>query len=263
MKKRQGIGISKILWLLMIMTISIFLVQVHQVHAQCQTAGAMDSDCDGLTDTQETQISQCGAGQATQVACVPGIKDLFVILVPRTGGLLPANPLSMLSTAGQTNLSITVHQLSANQVVANTVRNVTSTQKAVRILESNVVGSYVGYSQPGTPNTTVDEAYVYTNKIYATVDLICGTKSPCVDADNEAMTKQAVKEKYIRHTIAHESGHMMRLRAGCSTESACHYPEQSNNILDWQVAYVNSGSGKKFYLGRSFTQEDRTNVQLR
>jgi hypothetical protein len=264
MKKIQGIGISNILCVLMIMTMSIVCVQVPaQAATNCLTGSELDADCDGLKDTEETQISQCGTGQVTQVACASGKKDLFVILVPLTGGLLPTNPLSLLSNAAGQNLAITVHQINANQVVTSTVRNVTSNQKALRILESNLVGSYVGYSSPGTPMTTADDAYVYTNKIYATVDTICGSKA-CVDADNEATTKQAVKEKYIRHTIAHESGHMMKLRGGCTTDAGCHYPSQTNSILDASVGYVSSGGGKKLYIGRSFvTTEDPQNVQLR
>ena len=263
MKKRKGI--SKFLWVLLIVTMSIVCVQVQaQAATNCLTGTDLDADCDGLKDTEETVISQCLAGQTTStLACNPATKDLFIILSPLAANtLLPTDPLSMLSTAGQQYLSTIVHQINSEQVVPSTVRNVTSTQKAVRMKESDLVGSYMGYSLPGTPNTTADDAYVYTKKISTTIDTICGSKS-CVDADGVAKTKQAVKDKYIRHTIAHETGHMMRLRGGCTTDAGCHYPSQSNYILDASVSYVSSGGGKKFYIGSPFTAEDSTNVQLR
>jgi predicted Zn-dependent protease len=128
--------------------------------------------------------------------------------------------------------------------------------------ESDLVGSYMGYSLPGTPNTTADDAFVYTKKISTFIDTICGAKA-CKDADGEALDKQGVKNKYIKHTIAHETGHMMNLRGGCTTDSGCHYPSQTNVILDASVSYVNSGGGKKFYIGSPFTPEDGANVRLR
>ena len=265
MKKRQGIGISKILWMLMATVMIIFLVQVH-AQAQCvmtDGTGTLDTDCDGFKDTEETVIVQCLTGQVTQIACEPAKKDLFIILLPMaTNSLLPPNPLSMLSTSGQANLATTVHQISPEQVSSD-VRNVTSAQKAVRMIEFGGSNAYMGYSLPGTPNTTANAAYVYTNQISTTIDNLCGPTKPCKDADAVTVTKQSVKDKYIKHTIAHETGHMMNLRGGCTTDSGCHYPSQTNVILDASVSYVSSGGGKKFYIGSIFTAEDSSYVLLR
>ena len=265
MKKRQGIGISKILWMLMATAMIIFLVQVHaQAATNCLTGGLIDGDCDGIKDIEETQISQCLSGQVTPAsACTPATRDLFIILVPMANSLLPpANPLSMLSTSALANLATTVHQILPEQVSSD-VRNVTSAQKAVRMLEFAGPNAYMGYSLPGTPNTTANAAYVYTNQISTTIDNLCGQTKPCKDADGVTVTKQSVKDKYIKHTIAHETGHMMNLRGGCTTESGCHYPSQTNVILDASVSYVNSGGGKKFYIGSIFTAEDSSYVLLR
>jgi hypothetical protein len=261
MKKRQGISISKILWLLMAAAMSIFLVQVHvQAATNCLTEGAPDADCDGLKDTEETQIAQCIVGQVPPtIACNATKKDLFVILVPMAGSLLPLTPLGILSTSG---IDTTVHQILPTQTFSGSVRNVTSTQKAVRMLEHALVGTYMGLSSQGTPNTTSDDSYVYTKKISTIIDTLCGTNS-CVDADGVANTKQLVKDKYVRHTIAHETGHMMKLRPDCSTEDLCHYPNQTNVILDKIVYYTKSGAGKKFYIGTLFTQDDKDKLQLR
>jgi hypothetical protein len=263
MKKRQIAERKRIFWMMAAVLVLLLIQAPAQGATNCLVGIEFDADCDGFKDIEETQISQCLAGQTNPaIACNPATKDLFIILLPlAANSLLPTDPLSMLSNAGQQNLSTTVHQINSEQVVSSP-RNVTSTQKAVRVRESDLVGSYMGYSLPGTPNTTADDAYVYTKKITTTIDSICGTKR-CVDEDGITLTKQGVKEKYIRHTIAHETGHMMKLRGGCTTDAGCHYPSQSNYVLDASVSYVNSGGGKKFYIGSPFTAEDSTNVQLR
>jgi hypothetical protein len=211
--------------------------------------------------------------------------DLFVILLPCTQNpdnkcsadqsILPATtPLGILSSAAQT-LNLTVHQITNPDTQVFPPRYVTSslTQKAVRIAEnlSIAFSDVLGNSQQGTPNTTSDTATVYTKNIYTTVNNICGTKT-CKDADNLALTKQAVIDKYIRHTIAHETGHMMNLATtctpgtqgcnggGCRTDIGCHYPTitkgtQTATIMDYSV-YCTSGGSVTWYIGSKYNSAD-------
>ena len=278
MKKRKGINLKIILSLIALILVMLFTQIPAQGATNCYTDTFPDTDCDGLTDTDETTIPQCLSDQVNpQIACIPSVKDLFVILLPcdnavngtcSTGqSLLPTNPLSILSTAASQNLGITVHQINPAQVCCSSIRNVTTTQKAVRILESIASSANLGTSIPGTPNTTSDYAYVYTQTINNTVKSICGT-STCKDADGTT-TIANVADKYKRHTIAHEIGHMMTLRAVSSTDIGSHYPTQTNVILDSSVYYVKAKGGYTFYIGSTYytgtayTPNDRDGAALR
>lgn len=198
---------------------------------------------------------------------------------------LPSNldPLGILSTAASA-LGITVHQIDPLQTCCNGTghivvpaccalgdncgavtactlnnRNVTPTQMAVRILEkTDTNGTDLGVTTPpGTPDTAGD-AVVFTQRIKNFVHGLCNCTAPdncpttCYDALDQTQGEANVIAKFMRHTIAHEAGHAMTLRAVSSTDIGEHYPQQTNVLLDSSVYYTQSKGVTKFYIGSGY-----------
>ena len=290
MKKRKAVSLKSIVSLIAVILIML-LTQITAGAAEvnyCITdiggTPYSDTDCDGITDDEESDIPQCSPS-----VCCPGIycdapKDLFVILVPCEPSnpqcpwitKLPEDPLYILTTAAL-DLHITVHQINSSQTCcdANSAtvfpgcclnypstctlidsdptyceRNVTYNQKAVRIVEdTNTNGSILGRTlPPGTPNTAGDST-IFTQRIINAVDSLCNCGATsncntCVDALDGTIGEAAVIDKYIRHNIAHEVGHAMTLKRLSATDIGYHYPSQTNVILDSSVYYVKTGKKK-------------------
>ncbi len=261
MKNEKAKYLKRLFGLTVICLALLFFRVPAQSATNCVTAsGALDSDCDGISDVEE-------ASPVAGVTTSPALADLFVVLGPvSSGSLLPGSPLNILMTSAA-SIGLNVHQIANNQILPNTARNVTASQKAVRVVESLYVGSYLGVSPQGTPDTTPDTgaSVVYTQTITNTVTGLCtppkGKALICNDADGITSGQQAVIDKYIRHTIAHETGHQLNLKYTCATDIGCHYPAitsagQLPSIMDQSVYYV-KGTGKiTWYIGSRYNATD-------
>lgn len=234
---------------------------------------AQDADNDGFTDEQEsvlgiylynqTYIPPCVAGMDRASCLDPVTKDLFVILVPATPSNIPANPLEYVSkTLAEGGLAIATHEIASAQAGPDREITGSSTQKAVRITESLDTSNDVilGISQYGTPNQ-LDLATVYTQRIKNHIMSVCGSSfgtSKC--ADNTGVSSQALIEKYIKHTIAHEAAHMLTLTTIYNNRlGGHHYKTGTNVILDQSVYY----KGTTFYVGTTFTSADKSGATLK
>jgi len=249
----------------------------------------------------------------THTACNSTAMDLFAILLPcgdtnnpslcQVASKLPTTPLGIFSTAARNVLGITVHQItpsytccSTNTTVypaccntadtsnctaitsASCTKNVTPTQMAVRILEStDTTAPNLGYTLTGTVATAGD-ATVWTQKIINAVEAICkcgptSNCTTCVDVDGITIGEQNVIQKFIRHTIAHEAGHAMTLRAVSTTDIGEHYPSGTNTLLDSSVKVQQSTRskvttstwyiGSNYYTGTAVTPNDVGAAKLR
>jgi hypothetical protein len=225
-----------------------------------------DSDNDGLSDAQEqagiwvgsTFYTNCGPNPPDRTLCLdPATKDLFLILLPASPtSLLPSNPLEFVTKSqSQGGLGITVHPINQNQVLSGTDRNVTPSQKVVRVNEivdtstSNVLGES---DSCGTPNG-MDNARIYTQRISDFVNSIYpGAPS-------------SLKETYIKQVIAHEIGHMVGplkspYDANCGGYHYCTIQPPGKNVIMEQSVYH---SGTTFYIGAIYTTADQGNIKLK
>jgi hypothetical protein len=270
MKKKQ---IDKS-WIYGVMVVTLTLaLSILPIQAQ------VPDDLDGFAETGSitlyggTVYPLCGEGRDRATCLDPATKDLFVILVPASPTKIPsANPLEYISNpmaAG--GLGIAVHQIASGQ--ANTSRQVTSssTQKAMKITESADASKnpdILGTSNYGTPNG-LDLATVYTQRIFNFIQSVCGTgflnNPDCLDSTG--VSGQALLDKYVKHTIAHEAGHMMKLtRAYNSSYGGYHYAASTTDpllIMAQSVKYVRDGSKVTFYLGVNFPSGDQTGALLK
>jgi len=248
-----------------LMGLDMLLSQVPaQAAVDCANASSTtDTDKDGFTDYQECNgIALTGGGtfpgkntpnRLTDRSQYldPDTRDLFVILVPATPSSLPANPLEFVSKpVNQGGLGLNVHVITPEQA-PNRVVSLSSTQKAVRVTESLDVSNpnLLGISKPGTPNG-LDLATVYTQRIKNSFTSILGT-SPSQD----------LIDLHIKHTIAHEIGHMVGPLAptGSSSYGGYHYKSGTNVIMDQSVYY----KGTTFYIGTTYTSKDQTKTKLK
>ncbi|MHC1744625.1 MAG: hypothetical protein AB9873_16560 [Syntrophobacteraceae bacterium] len=179
---------------------------------------AVDTDLDGFDNTLEGK----------QIVTMDGLpftldatkKDLFVILRPASiGSLFPAqNPLEYL-----VHPSLSVHQM--KQASSTTARKVTTAtvpttnQNAMRITENNTSplssDIVLGVCTYGTPNY-YDDATVYSLRIKQWIDQkVAGATSVCLGTQCNPPGAPGwldrIRDVYVKHTIAHEAGHMMKM----------------------------------------------------
>jgi len=235
---------------------------------------AQDADLDGFVETGNIILyggatyPLCGQGMDRLSCLDPATKDLFVILIPAGTSNIPGNPLEYIympkSVGG---LAIATHQIAEGQTDPSRVVSPSSSQKAIRITESldtsnlNILGS----ASYGTPNG-LDNATVYTQRIIEFIKSKCGTNyatnTNCLD--NTGNYGQAVVNKYIKHTIAHEAGHMMKLtKVYDSKNGGNHYKTGTNVIMDQSVYYTSKSGKVTFYMGTTFTSNDQTDATLK
>jgi len=243
-------------------------------------ATVADADNDGFSDTEEaagitltggTLVPGCGAsvpapGQTRNACLDPKTKDLFVIFTPlATNSSMPAFNDAMeyvWRSKASGGLEIATHSITAAQV-KTAPRNVTATQKAVKVGEASDATSttVLGTSTYGTPNGT-NNVIVYTKRIQAFIDGVCPAGVTCTDSTG-LLDKAAVVAKYIRHTIAHEIGHDVSL-TGTSNASygGYHYATGTNTVME-QSVYKTTTSGVKFYVSDTFTSVDQGGYKMK
>ena len=256
MKDRKTMK-SGMIWILLSVLLSIAMVFGQSL------IWAADSDGDGFTDAEELDMG-----------IDPNKKDLFVIWVPANPSYLPSgqNPLEYVES-----LPINIHRITANEANTDrTLRNSSSNQKAVRITED--LGYYgadaaLGFSWEGTPNG-YDDATVYTEQIRRKIESAGGCSGSidsnwCTNCcDTTGTCGAAFFYKYIKHTIAHEIGHMIRPLAPVSQRDkenfgGYHYKTGTNVILDMSVKCTYTKGKAIFYLGTTYTQADKSNITLK
>jgi hypothetical protein len=191
-------------------------------------------------------------------------KDVFVVLVPAQpaqGGRFSTlqDPLQF-ATKTVGGLPLTVHWivLQGVQDTSDRFLNYTSAnpsaQKYVRITESlnEDDPTVLGSSTCGTPDQ--DLGTVYTKRIANHVTSV-----------NAGASENDIN-KYIKHTIAHELGHMVGPLAPVynANYGGYHYASDANDqIMDMAVFVTGTGSNAVFYIGTSYTSADQAGVKLK
>ena len=237
-------------------------------------AMALDSDLDGFTDAEEsagiTLADDNGNPTVTVPPCVftsgedrntcldPATPDLFVIIAAAdTDSFIPVDPLALIYKAtANGGLGVAVHRL--NPEDAPTIRYVTPTQKAVRITENidAAPGEVIlGIANQGTPNG-LDRATVYTHRIANHVTDIYASagQSP----------PDGFIDEYIRHTIAHEIGHMTDLSVDYNRRfGGYHYKTGSEVLMEQSVVYSVKKDVVTFKLSTDFSEPSQAGVTLK
>lgn len=250
-------------------------------------ATVADADTDGLSDTEETNgislppasptvtFPGCGGtvpapGSARNLCLDKVTKDLFVIFTPlASDSSMPTFDDALESVwrpKASGGLEIATHRILATQV-KTAPRNVTATQKAVKVSESSNVTSttVLGTSTYGTPNGT-NNVIVYTKRIQAFIDSVCTSGiTSCTDSSGQATDKAAVAIRYIKHTIAHEVGHDVSLtRTSNAAYGGYHYATGTNTVMEQSVyKEYPTTSSVKFFVSDTFTATDQGGSRLK
>jgi hypothetical protein len=256
MKKEKDIRLwSGVLAIVIFSLATVMLIAQPQAYAvTCPTSSTADYDSDGYTDTQE--CAGITLLDNSLVALNPNLKDIFIILVPANPSSFPANPLGYISAStADGGLAITTHTLSSAQAGAN--REITATQKAVRIGESldtstpNVLG-LANYTNPnGSAIATIFTECIknFVNSVYASAG---------------ATVPAGLIDAYTRHTIAHETGHMLSLTTTYNDRfGGYHYKTGTNVIMDQSVYYTNKSGVVNFYIGTKYAATDQSGFKLK
>jgi hypothetical protein len=281
MKKRQAT--NKKYFLGLVAAVAVFLVLFPwQVEAQtddqlCALVGQADSgadyDKDGFTDFQEcngitlydgTQFpGSNNGGPDRSLRLGPADPDLFVILVLANPSNIPPDPLEFVSNpVGAGGLGIVTHEIPL--VHPERFVSPDSPQKAVRITENlHPEGIILGYANQGTPNG-LDEAIIYTEHIKNHVKTVCeqeGSDS-CTDVSGAVGPDQIIS-LYIKHTIAHEIGHMTNLAVEYNRRfGGYHYKAGSEVVLEQAVKYTAKKDKVTFYISTHYAEPSQQGVQL-
>lgn len=268
MIKRIGLRLC-----IMAIALAISVLGLGQGPAQavtCPTTSTADFDGDGFTDKQECDgiplpntspdnfFPGKNSGLLRAVRLDPDTKDLFVILVPASqNSLFPDNPLEyVVAPQVQGGLGITAHIINMVQAYNPSTRVVTSvsSQKAVKVTENldatsgNII---LGMASCGTP-MGLDLATIYTQRIVNHVTSVLGASN--TNLQNQITT-------YIKHTIAHEVGHMLGPLAPkyVDTFGGNHYKTGTKVVMDQSVYYKDT----TFSIGTIFADADKTKIKLR
>jgi hypothetical protein len=229
---------------------------------------AADRDNDGISDDQELNgITLAGgmfvpgknSGLSRDQRLDPDTKDLFIILAQVQApdvSKFPANPLEYaLKPQSQGGLGfIAFHVIPETQTLGDRFLHSLSAQKAARIAESLDVSNptVLGSSTCGTPDQ--DKGIVYTQRIENHVNSVYQAAG--------VTPAPGLIDTYIKHTIAHELGHMVGPLAPANNPKygGNHYQSLPNDLLMNQFVYY---TGTTFYIGTSFTSADQTGVKLK
>lgn len=233
-----------------------------------------DSDGDGFTDYQEcygitAPVSFPGktSEQARANRLDPDSKDLFVIVVPYSGGYFnqyfqsPYMDALEFVTKPITGLGdkVTVHPLTTDLTNRYVTNSPFPGQKAIRVAESLDMSDplTLGISNYGTPNK-LDFATVFTKRIVQFIDSQCAGANACVDSTGIS-NRDELKKKYIKHVIAHEVGHVVSLtNVSNANFGGYHYQTGTNVLLDQSVYYTNKSGTVTYYIGTNYTTNDQS-----
>lgn len=292
MKRRRNIRSKVIMGLIAMaaLVVSMLLVQ----------AQAADTDLDGINDDEEMiNFHFCKDSNLTYPVCTQGsnstcldkaTKDLFYVLMPDPNNpsttLIPADldVMEFISKAAATRtsggLAITTHKIDSTKIGCTLSDTVTycdrcvisrpnmSYQFAMRITESLDVSDPNTLGQ-GTRGLVGDDATTYTQRIWNNIDSICkiNTTYACVDADGVTKGIDGLFKKWLKHDVAHETGHALKLtKDSNSSYGGYHYAPGSDLVMEQQVTYKVNDSKKTitfYYISDKFSDADRTNMSLK
>jgi hypothetical protein len=237
MKKRFGTRLTTFLGLMLAVVALVFLpAQARGVDCTAPSAQA-DFDNDGFSDEEECEgISIADGAFLDFPSCVdtgldredcldPQTKDLFAILVQAAPSNFPDNPLEfILKPLAAGGLGLTTHEVSLDD------RNITPSQKAVRITESlnSDCGNVLGFANLGL---TFDEATVYTDRIRCFVFDVYGDAGAVPPNDVE----DSVIDPIIRWVIAHEVGHVLQLSPEYNSRFGGNHFKSGSNVIMEQI----------------------------
>jgi hypothetical protein len=268
MKKSQKINTKAGLGLLMVaaLVLAAFSTQAWAlVDCAASPSNVADHDGDGFTDAQE-----CGGitlyHDGSTLTMNPNNPDLFVILIPATPSNFPPNPLEFVSnpiTSG--GLGLTTHLIPPASARSDRLVSPDSPQKAVRITENlHPEGVILGYANQGTPND-LDAAIIYTEHIKNHVETVCAEEGTtyCRNSVPFADGPAAIILIYIKHTIAHEVGHMTMLAVEYNRRfGGYHYKAGSEVVLEQAVKYTSKKGKVTFYISTDYAEPSQQGVQL-
>ena len=218
---------------------------------------AQDVDHDGFEDGLEASPGGIVLADGSTVVLDPTVKDLFFILVRKDPTFLPADPLAFVSgEQAMGGLGIAIHEIAPEQAYPDRTVTSASPQKAIRITESSdEVGEVLGISNYGTPNGP-DLATIYPLRVINHVQSVCAGASTC--QDSSGLEGVALEEKYIRQTIAHETGHLLALTDTYNKRfGGYHYKTGSEVIMEQSVYYTSKGGKVTFYISDAYTGPDQ------
>ena len=269
MKKRQRIKAKVGLGLLLVAALALAIVP--------SQARAQDSDLDGFTDQEEingitlfdqTPFPGFDPGMPRDECLDPATPDLFVILVRATDlGESYTNipeetdpgyfdPLEFVhKPQADGGLGIVTHEIPYDPANPDRYVSQDSLQKAVRITESlHPEGNILGYANQGTPND-LDDAIIYTEHIKSHVNSVYG---------NPAAVPAGLIYTYIKHTIAHEIGHMTSLAVDYNRRfGGYHYKSGSEVIMEQAVKYTDKKGIITFYISTEYAVPSQEGVAFK
>lgn len=259
--------------LIIILLTTVFIMAFTMVPSEvkavvnCAAATAADADSDGFTDIEEcsgltltdgTAVPNCSNGTGSAGCLNPDKKDLFVILVPAAPSLLPPNPLQYVPALG-----VIAHQITASQATVD--RNVTSTQKAVRVTESLDTSEVtLGASNYGTPNG-LDKATIFTQRIKNFVTSTCTAAgiTSCKEYYTGLAVMNDIINHYMKNTISHEIGHVLQLTSVYNSRyGGYHYQTGSGVIMEQSCKYTSKGGTVTFYIPSAYASTDPASAAL-
>jgi hypothetical protein len=298
MKKKKKANLRSILWIIAAVA---FVLAISPVPAlsqdiecafgqlQCNSPGDGLEENSPLSLANQTSFPICSSllpsDNPDRAYCLyPDSKDLFVILKRLdVGSLIPTtNPFEFISKPTMDfGLGIAIHPIVEEQTYPyppypeRAVVLTPKVQKAVRIKEiSDITATEpLGAASEGTPNMQ-DDATIFTGRIKKHVEEICAQATETVNGGcwdgTVRITDQNINDfiaKYVKHTIAHETAHMLGpLRTYNDRRIGHHYPTGTNAILDQQVYYkvssTKTGTKVTWYIGVTFTPDDIANARL-
>lgn len=222
--------------------------------AQC----AGDMDCDGFPDSLESSGYVRPMNSRTDYSVDSNIVDLFAIVVPLSrSSKIPANPFDLYTQAQlDGGMGINIIEIDASE--AGPGREITATQKAAKISESDSSSSgFLGRCPQGTLNDD-DDCVVYPQRVINEIDSICGSRSgtsDCVGPNGEF--GQELIDLYIKWVMVHELGHATTLSARFSRKIGNHYSTGSGNIMDQGVSYTDRRGVVTFHIPQAFSAESQ------
>lgn len=225
-------------------------------------------ECTGFTKDLNAGVYTTISGwQCTQNCTAeklnPAKRDLFVVLVRAAIGNIPTqDPYEYIKADPPGGLGTNVHEVPDADVRADRLviyRSPTSFQKAVKVTESLSASPVLGKCDEAwaTPNG-LDNCFVFTKAIKDHVDAKCASlsdKNKCKDSVTgyTPLTTPSIYDLYIKHTLAHECGHDMKLRGiYVSSTGGYHYASTDKVVVSQSVFYKASKSAVTWYIGKIY-----------
>jgi hypothetical protein len=268
------------------MTVAALVLAIFPIQSRAQ-----DTDLDGFTDQQEidgitfidgTVFPGASSGLPRELCMHPGEQDLFVILVPAAPTNLPADPLEFVyKPEAEGGVAITCHMITPAQagpgrgvthevdangnLILDEFGNPIPIQRAVRVTESlDPDGDVLGIANYGTPNG-IDYATVFTERIKNHVNSVCSGANVCID-NATGLSGTALIDLYIKHTIAHEVGHMIMLAEEYNRRfGGYHYKAGSEVVMEQWVTYTSKQGGRNvtFYISTEYAAPSQVAAALK